>query len=316
MGIEKLKQEIDSIEEMLLQQPRNIELLLKHAQLLRQLGFQLGNREFANQALKDNNSVIDLDPGSSLSWLERGMTYYTLDKQDLAIQDFSASIKIQPSDRAYYNRGVSLWRKLELQGRANWGSVSKKDVERIFDDYQEVININPEHENAYYNRGVLYMRMGKFKPAVKDFTKAIELRPDNPVTFFNRGTCYENLSAPRYSNLDDLLKAIDDYSTALKLKPDYIQALYNRAICFEFLGSKGRYGERENVILAINDYNQILEIDPRNTTVLFNRGWALEAVGQINNALRDYERFIEISGDKVTVKQIRAHVQEIKSKKS
>ena len=34
-----------------------------------------------------------------------------------------------------------------------------------------------------------------------------------------------------------------------------------------------------------------------------------------DNALRDYERFIEISKNKETVKQIRSHVREMKHKK-
>ena len=128
-----MKDEITSVDESLSKEPRNVGFLLQHAELLLvHLASWLGISYFANQALQDNNSAIELDPSSPLSWLERGMTYYTLDMQDLAVKDFSTSIDIQPNDRAYYNRGVSLWRKLESPGKARQGSVAK-DVVQVLD---------------------------------------------------------------------------------------------------------------------------------------------------------------------------------------
>jgi len=37
------------------------------------------------------------------------------------------------------------------------------------------IKIDPKNPYAYYNRGISYDRMQKYRPAVKDFTEAIKL---------------------------------------------------------------------------------------------------------------------------------------------
>ncbi len=314
MDIDNLKSEIALVEESLLNEPKNIDLLLRHSELLRRLGYIVGSRDYATQALKDNDIAVELAPLSPLPWLERGMTYYTLDKQDLAIADYNTSINIKPSDRAYYNRAVSLWRKLEALGKAKQGAVTI-DVENVLDDYQKAIDLNPNHDNAFYNRGVVYLRMGRFQNAIDDFSVAIKIKPGDPSSFLNRAICYENLTNPRYSNLDNLLKAIDDYSTSINLQPDNLQALYNRALCFEFLSSKGRYGERDNIILAISDYTQILKFDSNNIAAFFNRGWAFESIGQVDKALYDFEQFTKLSKNNEEVKQIRAHIKEIRSRK-
>ena len=44
--------------------------------------------------------------------------------------------------------------------------------------YTEAIDLNPEHVNAYNNRGCLTIIKGDFDNAIQDCNKAIELNPD------------------------------------------------------------------------------------------------------------------------------------------
>lgn len=310
MDTESTEKELSSVNLELVEKPDNIRLILKRAELLRRLGYLKGDKSYTKKALIDNNFVVQKSPEFSQSWLERGLTYYTLDMQDLAIADYNKSISLEPTARTYYNRGVSQWRKIEVR---QWvGKDGRKKMEEaaqvVLSDYQNAIKIDPNLANSYYNRGVVYMRLGYFSDAIEDFSKVIELDRLNPDSYFNRAVCYENLG-PRYSDLVNLMRAVADYTVTLEIKPDYLPALCNRAICYEFMSSKGRYGEKENVLLAINDYSEVLKYETQNDRVLLNRGWAYEAIRDIKSAIKDYTSFIKLSKDREMVKQIQAHLR-------
>jgi tetratricopeptide (TPR) repeat protein len=48
-------------------------------------------------------------------------------------------------------------------------------------------------KELYYNHGVAYMKLGKYKPAIKDFTKVISLDPKNAKAYFLRGIAYNKV---------------------------------------------------------------------------------------------------------------------------
>lgn len=58
------------------------------------------------------------------------------------------------------------------------------------DDYDKAIELKPDYDEAYSNRGADKDEMGNYEEAIKDYNKAIELNPKNPLTFLNRGNTY------------------------------------------------------------------------------------------------------------------------------
>ena len=72
----------------------------------------------------------------------------------------------------------------------------------------------------------------------------------------------------------------------MTLNPRYADALEGRARVLQRLK---RFKE------AIADYNALLRINPPNAEIVYNLGGAYEGAGQRDNALRSYERALEIS---------------------
>jgi tetratricopeptide (TPR) repeat protein len=53
-----------------------------------------------------------------------------------------------------------------------------------------VIEINPEHTNAYYNRGLSYYYLENYQAAIQDYTKVIELDSQYVNAYKFRGLVY------------------------------------------------------------------------------------------------------------------------------
>ena len=60
---------------------------------------------------------------------------------------------------------------------------------KAIDDYNKVIELNPNDATAYHDRGLAYKRKGKHDKAIQDFNKTIEIK-DFAEAYYTRGECY------------------------------------------------------------------------------------------------------------------------------
>ena len=97
-----------------------------------------------------------------------------------------------------------------------------KQYQEAMDLYNQIIQLNPNYSNAYFNRGVAYDDLKEYKKAIADYTKAIELDPNYTYAYYNRGVAYYHLK--EYEN------AILDYTKAIKLDPNFQLAKDNLKI--------------------------------------------------------------------------------------
>jgi tetratricopeptide (TPR) repeat protein len=74
----------------------------------------------------------------------------------------------------------------------------------------------------YYNRGVVYVDLGKYQLALDDYSSAIRINPDYAKAYNNRGGVYVDLGKYQL--------ALDDYSSAIRINPDDAKAYDNRGI--------------------------------------------------------------------------------------
>jgi tetratricopeptide (TPR) repeat protein len=58
--------------------------------------------------------------------------------------------------------------------------VQRGDLKGAYQDFSEVIKLDPTHAEAYFRRGYLLMRNGDPKRAVTDFERALKLNPKHP----------------------------------------------------------------------------------------------------------------------------------------
>lgn len=57
-------------------------------------------------------------------------------------------------------------------------------------DFTACLEIDPEHFQAYTNRGYAYRKLGNFEYAIKDYTSAINLDDRHTKTLNNRAYCF------------------------------------------------------------------------------------------------------------------------------
>ena len=75
----------------------------------------------------------------------------------------------------------------------NRGNVYGKEMGQLdiaLDNFNQSILYDPNYENAYSNRGIVYCMKSKFDLAIQDFNKAIELKPGYVEALQNRGIAF------------------------------------------------------------------------------------------------------------------------------
>lgn len=75
-------------------------------------------------------------------------------------------------------------------------------------EYTLAIEMNPQNDRYYNNRGSLYLLGDRPYRAVLDFTRAIEISPDRPEAYYNRGRALDKMG--KYDEAHrDYEKAVD-----------------------------------------------------------------------------------------------------------
>ena len=144
-----------------------------------------------------------LDSTSAAAHYSRGNAYSSEKQYDLAIQEYSQAIRLEPnSDAAFYARG-----------NAYYGA---KDYDRAVQEYSQAIRLKPNFENAFMARGNAYSAEKDYDHAIQDYTQAIRLKPNFENAFYNRSNAYRAKG--------DLNRANQDYDEASRLKAGSLPA--------------------------------------------------------------------------------------------
>jgi lipoprotein NlpI len=152
----------------------------------------------------------------------RGIAYARSNRNDEALADFDAAIRLNPRyQNAYVNRG-------DIHH-------FKGQDERAITDYDAALTLRAGDEVAYYDRGNAYAALGKHRQAIDDYDAAIRLKTDYQPAYFNRGNSFQAIGR--------LAEATADYDMAIKLKPDDANAIQNRGFVNFYLGRFAASGE-------------------------------------------------------------------------
>ena len=81
------------------------------------------------------------------------------------------------------------------------------ELDKSIDDFNRVLEIDPDNERAFYYRGIAYLKKGEFHNAVDDLSTSITFNHDRGAAFFARGLAYAELDHTDES-LRDLKTAI------------------------------------------------------------------------------------------------------------
>lgn len=80
------------------------------------------------------------------------------------------------------------------------------DLPGAIADYNKAIEINPNHADAYNNRGNTRYKLGDQQRAIAEHNKAIEINPNYADAYYNRGAA-RNALGDNQSAIADMQKA-------------------------------------------------------------------------------------------------------------
>jgi tetratricopeptide (TPR) repeat protein len=149
---------------------------------------------------------------------------------------------------------------------------------------------NKTNSLPYWNRGQFYRQSGNYERALQDYTQAVNIEPNNSELYNSRGKTYFDMAMSgkfKAQQRELVDKALKDYSDALalpKIKPkSKAEVLINRGAANGYL---------QNFQQCIQDITEGLKIDSTNENGYFNRSIAYFSIGQIDNALADYNTYL------------------------
>jgi tetratricopeptide (TPR) repeat protein len=144
------------------------------------------------------------DEGRAIAFLQRGSMYRRLGKFDLALADFSESLRYNPNSADAYTG----------RGNAHRGL---GQIDAAIADHDEALRLKPNFATAYNNRGNAYSDKKDYQRAIADYDEAVRLEPHYAGAFYNR--------AIARADSGDKDGAIADYRETLKLRPGMKQAV-------------------------------------------------------------------------------------------
>jgi tetratricopeptide (TPR) repeat protein len=130
------------------------------------------------------------------------------------------------------------------------------EFEKSINYFKRIIDLDPENYRAYYNLGIAYFNLEKYKEALNSYETALSIKPDYKHGYYNIGLLYEATD-----NLEDALKA---YEKALKIDSKYIYAIHaKKAIEMEMGNRVENKKEVPETMSAIEKIKSLLRMSKR-----------------------------------------------------
>ncbi|WP_462317267.1 tetratricopeptide repeat protein [Marinilabilia sp.] len=98
-----------------------------------------------------------------------------------------------------------------------------------FNVYQDVLDINPFSDNAWYNTGICYVKLGNLDKANEAFDFCLALDPDHTQALFNKGNSLAQQNKYR--------EALDSYLECVSYDLQQSKCLHYIADCWNQLGN-------------------------------------------------------------------------------
>ncbi len=130
-------------------------------------GIQLGERGMYNQAIREFEKILKLDPGNSGAYKNLGVAYCGKGDFERAVESLGKAIENGLDDAdTHFFRGLIYVKYLEQD-------------EQGIPDLTKAIELDPTRERAYLNRGLAYYMVGEFEESIHDLTTLLEMDPSN-----------------------------------------------------------------------------------------------------------------------------------------
>lgn len=145
-------------------------------------------RKRYTEAVKSYSAALELKPDVR-HFLIRSISYYKIDQLELAIQDCTYALEMEPGNSsAYLQRG-----HLFLQ---------QEKYEDALHDLLEVDDTSVYFPIIRILRGVTYRKLGKYDLSLIDLNELIEKKPTHANGYYERGCTYRELQQKESARAD------------------------------------------------------------------------------------------------------------------
>jgi len=123
-----------------------------------------------NSAMEDLNKAIELNEKFALAYFMRG---------NIRIKTIDSDIVSNSNDNNSNQNMI-----------AQVGEKNRLDKLKVLEDYNKVIELNPDFTFVYYNKGNFLASFKDYGTSIENYTKAIEIDPSFSEAYFGRGLSY------------------------------------------------------------------------------------------------------------------------------
>lgn len=201
---------------------------------------------------------------SASAYYDRGVVLEERDELDEALKDYNEAIRRNAKFSEVYNARANIWSQ-------------KGELDKALEDYGKSLQLDPMSSLVLCNRGMVWVAKEDYDRALVDYNEAIRIDPTYPDTYRERAEVWQ-----KKAKFD---KAIADYDEALRLQSADQESRLNRAF---LRGLQGDYDD------AIADYNELLRREPKHARALQLRGLNWLKKGVYVTAAADLEQAIEV----------------------
>ena len=198
----------------------------------------------------------------------------------------------------YINRGSAY-------GMLNTGGASDFAIA----DFNEALKYNANDPELYYNRAIIYYKLGKTKNAMEDIAAAIKFNPSFKEAYILRSNVYKKIGDRKKSENDLItskkLTATDiyynqglklfrtkDYDGAIKIFTDSLKFNPKKPEIYNMRGLAYIYEGKTSG--AIKDFSKAIIIDPSFTDAYNNRGTVYASNKMSKEATADFKKAIQL----------------------
>ena len=240
--------------------------------------FSLGK---LNEAQKQFEKVIELQPDYAEAYYNLGITLQKLNKYNKAEINFRNAIKLKPDySNAYYNLGIILF---------TFGNFEEAEI-----NFKKTLSLKTDFIRAHNNLGITQQKLNKYKEAEASFKKAITFKSDYIEAYYNLGVTLKKLGK--------IEEAKASYTKAIELNPEYKAALLNRGQIFF---------EEGNFELSLIDFDTCNNADSRSRALT-----SLYALGRVQEIYRRIEINSELDDENINVAAFAAFIAKKEKKET
>jgi len=135
------------------------------------------------------NAIEHGNTHKGMAYFWRGVEYGDLGRTDLALEDFSQALAINPK----------IWDAYKFRGSLY---AQRRDFARAVPDLKKYLENDPDDAVSWFNMGMILIEQGRPAEAVEALTNSLRVRPNAVMALENRARAYQMLGDVERANAD------------------------------------------------------------------------------------------------------------------